>query len=55
MPATLDGADRNGIGHGPRLEAGLDDEQAAKLGKTRMHGHLLIKRRANRAVPPFFA
>jgi len=53
MPA-LDRADCDRICYGPRFEAGLDDEQAAKLGETRMHGHLLIKRRANPAVPPFF-
>jgi hypothetical protein len=47
--AALDRAKSDGIGDEKRLEARLDGEQSADL----LERHMLSKRHANGAVPPF--
>jgi hypothetical protein len=53
MAATLNRAERDGIGDEPRLEARLDDKQAAQLPQ---HSHPLQRlssERVSRSSEPF--
>ncbi|HKX92194.1 MAG TPA: hypothetical protein VJM15_07200 [Sphingomicrobium sp.] len=53
MPAALDCAKRDRIDHDPRLEARLDDEQAAELPQHAKASQSLTQERLAGSFEPF--
>ncbi len=57
VPAALHGAERNCVGHDPRLETRLDDEEASNAPQPGLcrHAEVLSKQRASGAFARFFS